>query len=238
MSDSATLPSCIAHCRDRPRYRRRFASERARTGAEPIGSENLVERATSRRRWKAHQQLRQDTRKRHYGGCEFRRGVAGHLPRQDALRRRPRQRAAAFGRTGEHVGVPDDRQPRRHGPRHESGPWRPPHARPPAELLRQAVHDRPLRRSQGRRAHRLRRARTPRASAHAEDDHGGRERVSACDRLPPHRHRRQGNRREDGRGHGPHRRTGCGRAAPEPGAARRVRTTTTHKTPWRVRGRA
>ena len=85
--------------------------------------------------------------------------------RQGAVRRRARQRAAALRRAGEHGGVLHAAQARRHGPRHEPVARRPPHARPPAQLLRQALHDRALRRAPGRRADRLRRARAPGATS-------------------------------------------------------------------------
>ena len=118
-----------------------------------------------------------------------RRRVAGHRARQGAVRRRPRQRAAALGRAGEHGGLPAAAQAGRHGARHEPRPRRPPHARPPAQLLGQALHDRPLRRPPGRRADRLRRARAAGARAQAEDDHRRRQRLSARHRLRAHRAR-------------------------------------------------
>ena len=111
----------------------------------------------------------------------------------------------------------------RHGARHEPRPRRTSHARPPAQLLRQAVQHRPLRRPQGRRADRLRGTGAARAPAQAADDHGRRERLSARDRLPAHRRRVEGGRRVDGRRHGAHRGPRRRRRASEPGAARRLR---------------
>ena len=118
-----------------------------------------------------------------------RRRVAGDRAREGAVRRRARQRAAALGRAGEHGGLLHAAQARRHGARHEPGARRPPHARPSAQLLRQALHHRPVRRPQGRRADRLRGARAARARAQAEDDHGRRQRLSARLRLRAHRAR-------------------------------------------------
>ena len=137
-----------------------------------------------------------------------RRRVAGDRAREAAVRRRARQRAAALGRAGEHGGLLRAAQAGRHGPRHEPRARRPPDARPSAELLRQALHHRPLRRAQGRRADRLRGARAPGARAQAEDDHGRRERLPARDRLRAHRRGRQGDRRAGRHRHGAHRRAG------------------------------
>ena len=107
----------------------------------------------------------------------------GHRAGQGAVRRRARQRAAALGRAGEHGRLLHAAEAGRHGPRHEPRARRPPHARPPAEFLGQALHDRALRRAPGRRADRLRRARAPRRRAQAEDDHRRRERLPARHRL-------------------------------------------------------
>ena len=56
----------------------------------------------------------------------------------------------------------------------------------PLNFSGQALHDRPVRRPQGRRADRLRRARAAGRRAQAEDDHRRRERVSARHRLRAH----------------------------------------------------
>ena len=144
-------------------------------------------------------------------------------PREGAVRRRARQRAAALGRAGEHVGLPAAAEAGRHGARHEPGARRAPDARPSAQLLRSALHDRPLRRAQGRRADRLRRARSARRRAQAEDDHRRRERVSADHRLRAHPRGGRPRRRRRVHRHGAHRRPRGWRRAPEPGAALRLR---------------
>ena len=56
----------------------------------------------------------------------------------------------------------------------------------PLNFSGQALHDRPLRRAQGRRADRLRRARPARRRAQAEDDHRRRQRLPARHRLRAH----------------------------------------------------
>ncbi len=156
--------------------------------------------------------------RRYYGGCEFvgRRRAPRHRSGQGAVRRGSRQRAAALGRAGEHGRVLHAAQAGRHRPRHEPLARRPPHARPPAELLRQALHDRALRRAPGRRAPRLRRTRAPGRRAQAEDDHGGRERLPARHRLRADPRRRRSVRRRHGHRHGAHRRPRGRRRPPEP----------------------
>ena len=200
---------------------------RQNSGLELIASENFVSQAVLRGgRIGADEQVR--------GGLpgqallrrlrvRRRRGIAGDRAGEGAVRRRARQRAAALGRAGEHGGVLHPAQAGRHRPRHEPRARRPPHARPPAELLGQALHDRPLRRAAGRRAHRLRRARAAGARAQAEDDHGRRERLSARHRLRAHRQGRPGRRRAGRHRHGAHRRARRGEGASEPGAALRLR---------------
>ena len=89
-----------------------------------------------------------------------RRRVARDRAREAAVRRRARQRAAALGRAGQHGRLHRGAQAGRHDPRHEPRARRPPHARPSAELLGQVLQHRPVRRAQGRRAARLRRARS------------------------------------------------------------------------------
>ena len=127
--------------------------------------------------------------RRYYGGCEFV-DVAESLAiarAKAAVRRRARQRAAALGRAGQHVGVLRRREAGRHGARHEPGAWRTPDARASAQLLRQAYNIVPygVRKDDERidyeELERLARR------AQAEDDHGGRERLPACDRFSAHR---------------------------------------------------
>ncbi len=149
--------------------------------------------------------------------------AARDRPRQGALRRRARQRAAALGLPGEHVRVPDGAQARRHDPRNGSFARRPPDARASALVLGPRVQGRGLRRAARGRAHRLRAARGAGARAPPEDDHRGRVRLRARDRLRALRPgRRRGRRRPDGR-----RRARGGadrrRAARLSGAARPVR---------------
>ncbi len=153
---------------DRPRDRAAPSATKSSdrpTGLELIASENFVSNAVLeaaglgvheqvRRRLSRAPVLRRLRVRR-------RRRAPGHRSRQGAVRRRSRQRAAALGRAGEHGRVLHAAQAGRHGARHEPVARRPPHARPPAELLGQALHDRALRRAPGRRAPRLRRDRAP-----------------------------------------------------------------------------
>ena len=83
----------------------------------------------------------------------------------------------------------------------------------PLNFSGQAVHDRPLRRAQGRRADRLRRARPARGRAQAEDDHRRRQRLSARHRFRADPRRRESGRRGDVHRHGAHRRPRRGRRA-------------------------
>ena len=129
--------------------------------------------------------------KRYYGGCEFV-DVAESL----AIDRAKALFGAEHANVQPHSGAQANmaclhhRAPaRRHHPRHEPGSRRAPHARHAAELLGQVLQDRPLRRAQGGRAHRLRRVRAAGARAPAEADHRRRQRLSARPRL---RTRRQG----------------------------------------------
>ncbi|RQH59716.1 hypothetical protein IPC99_29175 [Pseudomonas aeruginosa] len=87
--------------------------------------------------------------------------AAGHRPRQATVRRRLRQRPAAFRFLGQRRGVPGAAQRRRHHPRHEPGPRRPSHPRRQGVLLRQAVQRRAVRPGHRYRADRLRRSRAP-----------------------------------------------------------------------------
>ena len=157
--------------------------------------------------------------KRYYGGCEFV-DVAESLAidrAKAAVRRRARQRPAALRRAGQHVRVRRDAQARRHDPRHEPRPRRPPDARPSAELLGQVLQHRPVRRHEGRRAARLRRAGAARARAPAEDDRRRRQRLSAAVRLSAHPRGGQRSRRAGDDRHGAHRGPRRRRRASEPG---------------------
>ena len=161
----------------------RHEVERQNSGLELIASENFVSHGDSRgRRLGLHEQVRRRLsgqallrRLRERG----RRRVAGHRPRQGAVRRRARQRPAALGRAGQHGGVPGRPEARRHDSGHEPRARRPPHARPPAELLGQVLQRRAVRRAQGRRAARLRRARVAGPRAQAEAHHRRRQRLPA-----------------------------------------------------------
>ncbi len=204
------------------RHRQRAAPPEQRPRADRLGELRQPGGARSGRLG-AHEQVR-----RRLSGQALlrrlrvrrRRRVAGDRAREGAVRRRARQRAAALGRAGQHGGVLHAAEAGRHRPRHEPRARRPPHARPPAQLLRQALHDRPLRRAQGRRADRLRGARAPGARAQAEDDHGRRERLPARHRLRADRHASARDVGVAGRHrHGAHRRPGRREGASEPGAA-------------------
>ena len=200
---------------------------RQNTGLELIASENFVSQAVL----EAAGSVLTNKYAEGYPGQALlrrlrvrrRRRVAGDRAREAAVRRRARQRAAALGRAGQHGGLLHAAEAGRHRARHEPRARRPPDARPSAQLLRQALQDRPLRRPQGRRADRLRGAGAARARAQAEDDHGRRQRLPADHRLRAHRRRRQGDRRARRHRHGAHRRPGRGGGAPEPGAPLRLR---------------
>ncbi len=92
-------------------------------------------------------------------------GKPGHRARQETLRRGARERAAALRQPGQPGRLHDRAEAGRHNAGHEPRPRRPPDARPPAQFLRKAVQDCFLRRTQGYRDHRLRRARAPGARA-------------------------------------------------------------------------
>ncbi len=133
--------------------------ERQNDGLELIASENFVSPAVLEamgssadeqvRRGAAGQALLRRLRDRGPGRADRDRS------RQAAVRRRPRQRAAALGRVGERRGVPRLPEAGRHAA--GAGPLagRPPHARLAGELLRPAVPRGALRRER-RRLHRLR----------------------------------------------------------------------------------
>ncbi len=117
-----------------------------------------------------------------------RRRATGDRPRQGAVRRRGRQRAAELGLAGQPGRVLRDAQAGRHHHGHEPGPRRPPHARLAGEHVGQVVQRRELR-PERRRGHRLRRGREAGAGAQAEADRRGRLGVRAEDRLRAPRRR-------------------------------------------------
>ena len=149
--------------------------------------------------------------------------AARDRPCEGPVRRRPRERPAARGRAGEHGRLPRPPRARRHRALAPPRPRRPPDARAEGQLLRAAVHDRPLRglprdgcrgRGGGARA----RGRAP-AEARALRRVG----------VSPHgRHGHVPSRRRRGRRaplvrHGALRRARRRRAPPEPGRALRRR---------------
>ena len=163
--------------------------------------------------------------RRYYGGCEFV-DVVERLAIErllQALRRREGQRAAALRRPGEHGGLL--RRPRtgRHHPGHGPGPRRPSDARHEAQLFRQVLQHRQLRRPPERRTHRLRPGGQAGPRAQAEAGHRRGQRLSARDRLRPVRRDLPGSAGPVHGGHGPHRRAGGRGPAHEPGAVRRLR---------------
>ncbi len=151
------------------------------------------------------------------------RRAAGDRPRQEALRCRICQRAAAFGCAGEPGGVLRHAQARRHDPRHVAAARRTPDAWLAGQHVRQVVPRRRLRSRSGDRADRLRRRRTARPGAQAEAHHRRGLRLLAGHRLGAFsRHCRCRRRLPDGR-HGALRRSDCGRALSEPGRGRAFR---------------
>ena len=110
--------------------------------------------------------------KRYYGGCE----IVDQIEQlaidraKDAVRCRARERPASCRRAGEHGGVPRADAAGRHGAVAPARSRRPPHARPQGQLLRAALHDRPLRRLPGDEPRRLRRGARAREGASAEGD--------------------------------------------------------------------
>ena len=100
--------------------------------------------------------------KRYYGGCEFV-DIVEDLARERALALFPGAEHVNVqphsGRAGQHGRLLLRAQAGRPDPGHEPGPRRPSDARLAGQLLGQAVRGPRLRRRQGHRAHRLRRAR-------------------------------------------------------------------------------
>ena len=99
------------------------------------------------------------------------RRAAGDRPREGALRRRPRERAAALRRAGQLRRLHGAARPGRPHPRHEARPRRPPHARHEDQLLRALLRHRGLRRARGGLAARHGRAGPDRRGLEAEADH-------------------------------------------------------------------
>ena len=157
MSDSATLSFMQRSLADTdPDIAQAIRHERERQneGLELIASENFVSRAILEAAGSVltNKYAEGYPGKRYYGGCEFV-DVAESL----AIARAKKLFGADHANVQPHSGAQANmavyltpRQPGRHDPRHEPGARRPPHARPPAQLLRQALHDRAVRRAQRR----------------------------------------------------------------------------------------
>ena len=142
---------------------------RQNNGLELIASENFVSQAVLEAAGSVltNKYAEGYPGKRYYGGCEFV-DVAESL----AIARAKELFGAEHANVQPHSGAQanmavylDAAEAGRHGARHEPGARRPPHPRPPAQLLGQALHHRPLRRAQGRRADRLRGARAARRTS-------------------------------------------------------------------------
>ncbi|CAA9304887.1 MAG: Serine hydroxymethyltransferase, partial [uncultured Gemmatimonadaceae bacterium] len=141
-------------------------------------------------------------------------------PREGALRRRARERAAALGRLGQRRRVPGVPQAGRPVPRHGPVERRAPHARLGGELLGAHLQGQLVRRHR-RGADRLRGHGAQGARAPAEDDHRRLQRLLARDRLRALRGGGQGGGRALPRRHGALRRPRGGGRLPVAGAARR-----------------
>ncbi len=141
---------------------------------------------------------------------------------QGVVSRRARKRAAARGRAGEHGGVPRADAAGRHDPLAAPRPRRPSHARSQGQLLRPALHDRPLRRLARDEPRRLRRGARARQGAPSEGDPLRRLRVPAHRRdVGVPQDRRRGRSTALVR-HGPLRRARrCGAAPESDGRLRR-----------------
>ena len=97
--------------------------------------------------------------KRYYGGCEFT-DIVENLARERAKKLFGAEYVNVQPHSGSQANqaaYPAVVQSRRHHHGPEPGARRPPHPRPPAEFLGQDLPRSPVRRAQGRRAHRLRR---------------------------------------------------------------------------------
>ena len=157
--------------------------------------------------------------RRYYGGCEVVDEIEQHgdRPREGAVRRRARERPAARGRADEHGRLHGGAAARRHDPLARALARRPPHARAEGQLLRPALHDRPLRRLARDEPRRLRRGARARQAAQAEADRLRRLRLPAHGRDRPLPRDRGRGRRAAALRHGALRGPRRGRAAPEPG---------------------
>ena len=127
---------------------------RQNTGLELIASENFVSRAVLEAAGSVltNKYAEGYPGKRYYGGCEF-----VDVVERAAIDRAKQLFGADHANVQPHSGAQANMsvflsvlKPGRHGPRHEPRPRRPPDARAPAELLRSALYDRPVRRAQGR----------------------------------------------------------------------------------------
>ena len=156
---------------------------RSRARSDGLGAHQQVRRRLSRQALLRRLRIRGSRR------------ATGHRPRQAAFRRRARQRASALRHAGEYRRVHGGAAAGRHGAGHESGARRPPDARAPAEFFRQDLQVRSLRRAQGHRDDRLRRARAPGRRAQAENDRRGRQRLLAHHRFRAHGGDRRSRRR-------------------------------------------
>ena len=170
--------------------------------------------------------------KRYYGGCEVVDEIEelAREPREGAVRRRARERAAARRRAGEHGRLLRGAQARRPRARALARPRRASHTRPEGQLLREALRVPPLRRLARDDAGRLRRGARDREGRTADADRVRRLRVPAHrrDRQVP-RDRGRGRRAADVR-HGALRRPRRSGPASEPGPALRLRHLDEHKT--------
>ena len=202
--------------RDRAAAARRGEAPGARHRADRVGELRLRGGARSGRLG-AHQQVRRGLSGpallRRLRGRRRGRGARDRA-RQGAVRRRARERAAARGLAGERGGVPRGDRGRRHDPRDEPRPRRPPDARQPGELLGQALQDRPVRRAPRHRADRLRRGAPARARAPPEADPVRHDGLLARDRLRGVPRDRGRGRRGALRRHRAHRRARRGGRAP------------------------
>ena len=184
------------HAVRRPAPGRGHRAHRLRELRQPRGARRAGQRAHQQvRRGLSGQALLRRLRVRRRGR------VARHRAREEALRRRVRERAAALGLAGQPGGVLRDAQARRHDPRHVARARRPPHARRVGEPLRQAL---PLGRLRPQREGRDRLRPGARARRGVQPAHDRRRRLGlrAEDRLAEiPRDRRRGRRAADG-GHG------------------------------------
>ena len=140
---------------------------------------------------------------------------------QGAVRRRPRQPAAALGCLGELRRVRRVHPARRHGAGDGPQAGRAPHPRQQGQLLRQVVQRGALHGPPGHRADRLRPGPRPGPRAPPEDDHRRRHGVPAADRLRRVPGDRRRGRREARGGRRALHRPGGRQGHPVAGALRR-----------------